>query len=87
MGIISECEFCFKVSNSNRTYTKQTELYDGVLEVMMCQNCGYAAEFERERIIKLLAEMRDACLSVTTQIGDHNASTLENAIAVIKGGK
>lgn len=42
---------------------------------------------ERDRIIRLLAEMRDACLSVTTQIGDHNASTLENAIALIKGEK
>ena len=40
---------------------------------------------ERERIIKLLEEMIDACLSVKTQIGNHNASTLENAIALIKG--
>jgi len=37
---------------------------------------------ERERIIKLLVEKH---LSVKSEIGDHNASTLENAIALIKG--
>lgn len=40
---------------------------------------------ERERIIKLLEEMKQACLSSTSEIGDHNAWTLENAIALIKG--
>jgi len=49
-----------------------------------CDGCclvfGKVAE---ERIIKLLEEMRDACLSVTSKIGDHNAFTLENAIALI----
>ena len=40
---------------------------------------------ERERIIKLLEEMKQACLSSESQIGNHNAWTLENAIALIKG--
>ena len=44
-----------------------------------------AKQEEQDRIIKLLEEMRDACLSVKSEIGDHNASTLENAIALIKG--
>jgi len=40
---------------------------------------------ERERIIKLLEEMKQVCLSSTSEIGEHNAWTLENAIALIKG--
>jgi hypothetical protein len=54
MSIISECEFCRIVSTTDRTYTKQTELYDGIADVMMCVRCGDAAEFEQKRIIKLL---------------------------------
>jgi hypothetical protein len=40
---------------------------------------------EQERIIKLLKEMRDACLGSGGNIGEHNAWTLENAIIFIKG--
>jgi hypothetical protein len=45
----------------------------------------YAVQQERERIIKLLEEMRDACLGSDGNIGEHNAWTLENAIIFIKG--
>lgn len=56
MSIIAKCDYCVL---EGATYRRQTEIYDGILpDVMMCSNCGYAALFERERIIKLLtAEM------------------------------
>lgn len=64
-----------------------TELPDEALDFMQGFYRGRAEGVivEQERIIKLLEEMRDACLSVTSKIGDHNAWTLENAIALIKG--
>ena len=40
---------------------------------------------ERERIIKLLQEMRKAAFSAKTEIGNSNAGALENAIVLIKG--
>lgn len=43
------------------------------------------AESEQSRIIKLLKEMRDTCLTSHTDVGDHNAWALQNAIALIKG--
>lgn len=42
-------------------------------------------ETERNRIIKLLEEMRDTCFDTKTELGDHNGWTLQNAIALIKG--
>ncbi len=52
MSIIAKCDYCVL---EGATYRRQTEIYDGILpDVMMCSNCGYAALFERERIIKLL---------------------------------
>ena len=52
MSIIAKCDYCVL---EGATYRRQTEIYDGILpDVMMCVNCGYAALFERERIIKLL---------------------------------
>ena len=39
---------------------------------------------ERERIIKLLEEMRKAAFSANTEIGNSNAGALENAILLIK---
>jgi hypothetical protein len=57
----------------------------GSLQLGLEQAHAAGVKTERERIIKLLEEMRDACLSVTSKIGDHNAWTLENAIALIKG--
>lgn len=56
MSIIKECEFCVPVENDTRTYRKQTEIYDGIAEVLMCWSCGNTALFERQRIIKLLED-------------------------------
>ncbi len=51
MSIIAKCDYCVL---EGATYRRQTEIYDGILpDVMMCSNCGYAALFERERIIKI----------------------------------
>lgn len=77
MSIISECEFCRIVSTTDRTYTKQTELYDGITDVMMCVRCGDAAEFEQKRIIKLLEEQ--------AEITGYVEIKLEILIALIKG--
>ena len=77
MSIISECEFCRIVSTTDRTYTKQTELYDGIADVMMCVRCGDAAEFEQKRIIKLLEEQ--------AEITGYVEIELSRLIALIKG--
>lgn len=54
MSIIAKCDYCVL---EGATYRRQTEIYDGILpDVMMCSNCGYAALFERERIIKVVTD-------------------------------
>jgi hypothetical protein len=59
MSIIAKCDYCVL---EGATYRRQTEIYDGILpDVMMCSNCGYAALFERERIIKLLETKQGFC--------------------------
>lgn len=69
MSIISKCEYCLPEVNEKRTYRKQTEVYDSIgIDVAMCWNCGEAALFERNRIIKLLqtydAELRDDLIAL-----------------------
>ena len=46
---------------------------------------GLGVDSERKRVIELLEEMRDTCLRSGTSVGEHMASTLENAIALVKG--
>jgi hypothetical protein len=54
MSRISKCEFC---GNENSVSgVRQAELYDGIVEVMMCWRCEPAARFEQNRIIRLLEQ-------------------------------
>ena len=88
MSIISKCHYCLPEVNEKRTYRKQTEVYDSIgIDVPMCWNCGEAALFERERIIKLLQDLylkRDADGNVLDT--KHNEDLLY-VIALIKGEK
>ncbi len=84
MSTIKECEFCLPVENDTRTYRKQTEIYDGIAEVLMCWSCGYIALFERQRIIELLGiwdcnNDRCDCDSI------NNCVYRQDLIALIKG--
>jgi hypothetical protein len=89
VSIISECEFCRIVSTTDRTYTKQTELYDGIADVMMCVRCGDAAEFEQKRIIELLEPLGACEPSICGKgcRGEHRCIgwAYRHAIRLIKG--
>lgn len=80
MTIIAECDFCeFVRRTPNATYTKPTELYDsieGMEDVMMCHRCGYAAQFERDRIIKLLESKLCWCAGQPLDVDKNDAEEL-----------
>ena len=64
MARISECQFCGN-EGSSISGTKQAEMYDEIVEVFMCWKCELAAQFEQNRIIKLLEEqIKDSDLPV-----------------------
>lgn len=85
MSIISKCHYCLPEVNEKRTYRKQTEVYDSIgIDVPMCWNCGEAALFERERIIKLLI---DKAIEWRTADLHQQANYIDFAIALIKGEK
>lgn len=83
MSIIAKCDYCVL---EGATYRRQTEIYDGILpDVMMCSNCGYAALFERERIIKLLEDSMAICDKNKEPEGCEACYGQRDAIALIKG--
>lgn len=55
----------------------------GSLQLGLSQAHDAGIKTERERIIKLLEEMQDACLGSNGKIGRHNASLITNAIILI----
>ena len=86
MSIIRECGYCLPEVNDKRSYRKQTEVYDAIgIDVPMCWNCGEAALFERERIIKLLES--GSCGHYCRCINNELCDVYAEAIALIKGKK
>lgn len=95
MSRIGSCDYCKIQTKGWATGARQTELYDGIADVQMCWECGNAAKFERERIIKLLEDDSIGYCSCKWEIDESDSGELlerhaficdpHRYIALIKG--